>query len=149
MKIAFIYDHKIGSVLTEFFTGSRCYHIGFTDGVHFWDMGKIRRRRYWTGMYDITRVVLIDTPVPITAEYLEDKLDTDYSTYGYIDYLLFAFRKFGHYFGLLQKNKWGVICSDMVYIDLKANGWPVSYIEVPSPADLELSILGRKNALHT
>lgn len=45
------------------------------------------------------------------------------------------------------KDAGGVICSEMLADDLKANGWAVQFDEVPSPADLEQQILGRKNAI--
>lgn len=47
MQVVFVYGKPISSALTRFFTGSRCYHVGFTDGVKFWDMNLIRRRRLW------------------------------------------------------------------------------------------------------
>lgn len=33
--------------------------------------------------------------------------------------------------------------------DLIANGWKMVFPEVPSPADLELAILGRRDAINT
>ncbi len=141
MKIAFIYGKQPSSALTKLFTGSECYHVGFTDGAHFWDMNLIRRRRLWPGLYPETHVRLADCPVDVTAEYLEHRLDTDEATYGWKDYMLFAFRPLYHLFGQSTRNAGGVICSEMVYNDLKANGWPVVFEEVPSPADLERKLL--------
>ena len=148
MQIVFVYNKPLSSALTEFFTGSRCYHVGFTDGIRFWDMNKIRRRRLWKGLYPPDRYLLHDCPQGITAEYLDNMLDTDESEYGYLDYLMFLFRWPANFFGFRVKNAWGVICSELVYLDLKANGWSVDYYETPSPADLELSLIGRKNALY-
>lgn len=148
MQIVFVYDKPLSSALTKFFTGSRCYHVGFTDGVRFWDMNKIRRRRLWKDLYPSERIVLHPCPVEITAEYLDYKLDTDESEYGYLDYLMFLFRWPASALGLRVMNAWGLICSEMLYEDFRANGWSVTYEETPSPADLELSIMGRKNALH-
>lgn len=146
MKIAFIYGKRPSSTLTKFFTGSTCYHVGFTDGVRFWDMNLIRRRRLWP-MYPEGRVILADCPAEISAEYLDHRLDTDDATYGWRDYLLFALRPFYHLIGKSTRNAGGTICSEMVADDLRANGWPVQFDEVPSPADLELVILGRKDAI--
>lgn len=146
MKIAFIYGKRPSSTLTKFFTGSTCYHVGFTDGVRFWDMNLIRRRRLWP-MYPEGRVILMDCPVEVSAEYLDRRLDTDDATYGWRDYLLFALRPFYHLAGKSTRNAGGTICSEMVADDLRANGWPVQFDEVPSPADLELVILGRKDAI--
>lgn len=146
MKIAFIYGKRPSSTLTKFFTGSTCYHVGFTDGVRFWDMNLIRRRRLWP-MYPEGRVILMDCPVEVSAEYLDRLLDTDDATYGWRDYLLFALRPFYHLAGKSTRNAGGTICSEMVADDLRANGWPVQFDEVPSPADLELVILGRKDAI--
>lgn len=141
MKIALIYGKQPSSALTKFFTGSACYHVGFTDGAHFWDMNLTRRRRLWPGLYPESHVRLADCPVDVTAEYLEHRLDTDEATYGWQDYLLFALRPIYHLFGRSTRNAGGVICSEMVYDDLKANGWPVTLEEVPSPADLERVLL--------
>lgn len=146
MKIAFIYGKQPSSTLTKFFTGSACYHVGFTNGVHFWDMNLIRRRRLWP-LYPDSRVLLAECPVEISADYLDHMLDTDEHTYGWCDYLLFALRPLYHLFGQSTRNVGGVICSEMVADDLKANGWMVQFEEVPSPADLEQQILGKKNVI--
>lgn len=148
MKIVFIYGNRFNSRLTKLFTGSTCYHVGFTDGVKFWDMHKIRRRRLWDGMYPPARYLLADCPVPVTAEYLDHKLDTDNSTYGYVDYLLFGLRWFYHLVGKSTRNAGGVICSEMVADDLAACGWRKRFREVPSPADLEQVILKKKDAIN-
>lgn len=145
MKIAFIYGKKPSSWLTKLFTGSECYHVGFTDGQKFWDMSLIRRRRDWPH-YDAKNVLLADCPVEVTADYLNAKLDTDESKYGFVDYLLFALRPIYHFFGHSTRNAGGVICSEMIENDLIANGWKSPFYEVPSPADLELVFFGRKNA---
>lgn len=147
MKIAFVYGKRPAATLTKIFTGSTCYHVGFTDGVRFWDMHLIRRRRLWPA-YHAYRVVLADCPVAVTAEYLDHRLDTDDATYGWRDYLLFALRPIYHFFGKSTRNVGGVICSEMVANDLNAFGWPVRFHEVPSPSDLEVAILGRKDALN-
>lgn len=147
MNIAFIYGKQPSSTLTKFFTGSACYHVGFTNGVHFWDMNLIRRRRLWP-LYPDSHVLLTECPVEISADYLDHMLDTDDHTYGWRDYLLFALRPLYHLFGLSTRNAGGVICSEMVCNDLKALGWSVQFDEVPSPADLEFAIFGRKDAIH-
>lgn len=147
MKIAFIYGKKPSSTLTKLFTGSACYHVGFTDGHHFWDMHLIRRRRLWPGLYPAEHALLAECPVPVSAEYLDHKLDTDDATYGWLDYIRFALRPIYHLFGRSTRNAGGVICSELVANDLAANGWPVRWPEVPSPADLEEAILGRRDAL--
>lgn len=146
MKIAFIYGKRPSSILTKFFTGSTCYHVGFTDGAKFWDMNLIRRRRLWP-LYPDSHVVLAECPVDVPIDYLEHMLDIDDEVYGWRDYLLFALRPFYHLIGKSTRNAGGVICSEMVADDLKANGWAVRFNEVPSPADLEQQILGRKNAI--
>lgn len=148
MQIAFIYGKPVSSALTKFFTGSSCYHVGFTDGVKFWDMNLIRRRRLWPGLYPAERVILVGCPTHITAEYLDHMLDTDDAHYGMVDYLLFGLRWFYHLTGKSTRNAGGVICSEMVANDLIANNWTARFDEVPSPADLELAILGRKDAIN-
>lgn len=147
MKIVFIYGTAFSSRLTLFFTGSTCYHVGFTDGTKFWDMNKIRRRRIWPGLYPADQVILADAPVQVTAEYLDFLLDTGEDEYGFVDYLLFAMRGIYHLFGQSTRNAGGLICSEMVANDLVVNGWPMKFIEVPSPADLELLIFGRKDQI--
>ena len=144
MKIAFIYGKKPSSTLTKIFTGSTCYHVGFTDGVKFWDMHLIRRRRLWS-IYNNKKTVLIEAPVSITAEYLDHKLDTDEARYGIIDYGLFGLRPIYHLFGKSTRNAKGIICSEMVADDLNANGWRYTFKEVPSPADLEYALGGKRD----
>jgi hypothetical protein len=145
MKIAFIYgDAKnLSADLTEFWTGSRCYHVGFTDGIHFWDMNLIRRRRLWPVYPLEKKVILIECPVKVTIDYLEHQLDTSEVMYGWQDYLLFALRPIYHFFGKSTRNAGGEICSEMVANDLKACGWDWEFKEVPSPADLEKLLLFR------
>lgn len=146
MKVVFLYGKKVPSFLTRLFTGSTCYHVGFTDGARFWDMHLIRRRRLWS-RYEATDKVLIDAPVSITAEYLDHKLDTDEARYGVIDYILFALRPIYHLFGKSTRNADGLICSEMVADDLNSNGWRYTFKEVPSPADLELALGGKKDLI--
>lgn len=148
MKIAFIYGKRPSSLLTKLFTGSTCYHVGFTDGVHFWDMNLIRRRRVWAGLYDPAKVILAECPVAISREFLEHRLETDDSTYGYADYLMFALRPLYHLVGKSTRNRGGVICSEMVAGDLVINGWAARFAEVPSPATLEAAILGLIDAIN-
>lgn len=146
MKVAFVYGKQPSSTLTKFFTGSTCYHVGFTDGVRFWDMNLIRRRRLWP-LYPEARVRLADCPVAIDAEYLDRMLDTDDNHYGWLDYAMFALRPLYHLFGQSTRNARGVICSEMVADDLRVNGWTVLFAEVPSPADLEVAIFGGRDAI--
>ncbi len=146
MQIAFIYGNSLSSKLTKFFTGSTCYHVAFTDGTRMWDMHLIRRRRLWPH-YPQSRVILVPTPVPVTAEYLDHQLDTDEARYGVMDYLFFGFRWAYHLVGKSTRNAGGVICSEMVADDLRRNGWPVEFAEVPSPADLEARLLGLVDAI--
>ncbi len=137
MKLAFVYSKsKLPAKLTKFFTGSYCYHVAWVDEENnkMYDMNLIRRRRDWP-YYKET--ILIDVPVTITKEYLESKLSSDENTYGFIDYLLFAVRPLYHLVGLSTRNAKGVICSEMIYNDMVANGWSGRFKEVPSPADLE------------
>lgn len=147
MKVVFVYGKKPSSILTKIFTDSTCYHVGFTDGVKFWDMHKIRRRREWP-LYEEGKFICIECPVNVTSTYLDYMLDVDNSEYGKIDYLLFALRPIYHFFGLSTRNFGGTICSEMVANDLRACGWNHYFLEVPSPADLELSLLGKVNAIN-
>lgn len=146
MKVAFIYGKQPSATLTRVFTRSSCYHVGFTDGMFFWDMHLIRRRRLWPQYAAGRKVLLADCPAPVTRDYLEHQLSTDASTYGKADYALFALRPFFHLVGASTRNAGGIICSEMVANDLAACGWSVRFKEVPSPADLEVALLGRRNA---
>lgn len=146
MKLVFIYGTRFNSRLTKFFTGSSCYHIAFTNGEKLWDMNLIRRRRLWP-LYPAEQTIVVECPVAVTAEYLDRQLDTDDAQYGMVDYLLFGLRWAYHLVGKSTRNTGGMICSEMVANDLVACGWAERFAEVPSPADLELVILGRKDAL--
>ncbi len=138
MKIAFIYGKFPSSWLTQLFTGSSCYHVAFVDEEvgAMYDMNLLRRKRRWPH-YPIDKVKLVECPVPVPLLYLEAQLLDDEATYGYADYLLFALRPLYHLLGFSTRNKDGVICSEMIYNDLVANGWEGRFREVPSPADLE------------
>lgn len=140
MKVAFAYNHGISSVLTKFFTGSGCYHVFFTDGFHLWDMNLKMQRRLLTA-YQPENLRMVESPVPVSKEFLECKLDTFDESYGVMDYLLFALRPLYHLFGQSTRNQGGVICSELVYMFLRENGWTVEFNEVPSPADLERVLL--------
>jgi hypothetical protein len=148
MQVAFIYGDKLSSKLTRAFTGSTCYHVAFTDGRHMWDMHLIRRRRVWP-QYDPANVILRDLPhgVDVTRDYLEHMLETDTNRYGVIDYIRFGFRPLYHLIGRSTPNAGGIICSEMVADDMQRGGWTVHFPEVPSPADLEVVLLGRRNAI--
>lgn len=148
MQVAFIYGKPLSSELTLFFTGSSCYHVGFTDGVKFWDMNLLRRRRKWP-YYPAHRVILVNTPVPVSAAFLEEQLETDNSRYGVVDYVTFAWRWLANVLKVSTGNARGLICSEQVLLDLKLCGWapPEWMPKVPSPADLERALLGRVNAI--
>lgn len=151
MQVVFIYKKPISSFLTKLFTKSGCYHVGMTDGVKFWDMHKINRRRNWAGLYPADRVILVDTPVPVSAAYMDNELDTSEETYSFWDYAAFAVRWLYHLCGKSTRNYGGLICSEKIAIDLIKNGWDYKFPndEVPSPADLELALLGRINAIES
>jgi hypothetical protein len=143
MKIAFFYNKFPSSWLTKFWTGSTCYHVGIVDeGTNrFYDMNLLMRRRLWRGGYaEGHQYHLVESPVCISEEYMEKMLDTDENTYGWKDYLLFALRPVYHMFGKSTRNASGIICSEMVYNVLAANGWQHNFKEVPSPADLEKAL---------
>ena len=147
MKIAFISNpNKLSGKLTKFFTGSYCYHVALVDEINgvMYDQNLLLRRRLWPHYGDETTVTLIESPVKITSEYMEQLLSTDEATYGWIDYCLFALRPVYHLFGKSTRNANGVICSELVYSVLLMNGWKHRFKEVPSPADLERVLNGRK-----
>jgi hypothetical protein len=140
MKIAFIFnENKLSGKLTNFFTGCYCYHVGFVDEDRdiFYDMNLLRRKRRWS-VYraHVAQAILIECPVTISADYLEEQLLEDCNWYGVFDYALFALRPLYHALGKSTRNAGGVICSEMVYDDLVANGWHVVLPEVPSPCAL-------------
>ena len=149
MKVGFIYSKKkLSGKLTKFWTGSYCYHVVLVDEEkgRMYDQHLIFRRRFWPH-YDPASVLLVDTPVEVSREYLECLLDTDENTYGWLDYLLFALRPLFHLFGLSTPNAKGIICSELIDTILKIHGWKYEIYEVPSPADLELALLGKRNAI--
>lgn len=153
VKLVFVYmspTRHWESFLSKLFTGSDCYHVGWldTESDHFYDMFLIRRRRIYTGLYHPSDVYMVDQSY-VNVSYLERQLDSDENTYGFIDYLLFSVRGLFHLFGRSTPNAKGVICSEMISNDLTANGWKNFYKEVPSPADLEETFLGKRDYIHS
>lgn len=149
MKIAFIYSKsKLSGKLTKFFTGSYCYHVAWVNDELdlMWDMNLIERVRDWP-QYSPENVILINSPVSVSIDYLNAKLRSDENTYGWKDYCLFALRPFYHLLGKSTPNAGGKICSEKIYQDLVANGYPDTLKEVPSPADLEELLCGRRNLI--
>jgi hypothetical protein len=138
MKVVLFYDKEPQSTLCKWFTGSRAYHVGFTDGVWLWDMSWMRRRRLWSDK-KAGSVVMVDCPVDVSFGFLDTKLFTDDNHYGFLDYASFLFRRIAT---RLRFNGKGLICSEMVANDLKENGWlpPAWFPIVPSPADIELAL---------
>jgi hypothetical protein len=140
MKIAVIFNQdKFSGRLTRFFTGCYAYHLVFVDEEmgRMYDMNLLRRRRLWPH-YNEENYLLFDAPGNVTREYLEHMLDTDKNRYGVIDYCLFALRPLFHLFGKSTRNAGGVICSEMVNIDIRACGgvtpWELDD-PPPSPCD--------------
>lgn len=148
MQVAFVYGKKPNSTLTRIFTGSTCYHVGFTDGEWFWDMHQHRRVGPWKGRYPLARVILVDCPVPVTARFLDDQVLDQTVVYGFRDYIAFAFRWAYHLVGKSTRNYGGEICSEWVGNVLRLFGWPKTFPEVESPADLELELLGCRDAIN-
>lgn len=141
MKIAIIFNaDKLSGKLTKFFTGCYAYHVGFVDieNDKFYDMNLIRRRRVWTEYARKREYLLFDAPGNVTRDYLEHMLDTDKNRYGMLDYCLFALRPLFHLFGKSTVNAGGVICSEMINIDVLACGgvtpWGLND-PPPSPCD--------------
>ena len=93
MKLAIIFNTKrLSSQLTKLFTGCYAYHVAWVDVENnvMYDMNLLRRRRpwpYYTHKY--AQVRIYEVPGNVTREFLENKLTSDESHYGYIDYLLF------------------------------------------------------------
>lgn len=125
--------------LTFWFTGCRCYHVGWVDEATglFYDMYWVRRRRVWP-RYPVGQYLLFDCP-QVTREYLESKLTTDESEYGFVDYIRFSLRWLYHLFGQSTRNANGVICSEMLNNDMRECGvvtpWEID-AEPPSPCDI-------------
>jgi len=144
IKVAFIFadpSEKISARLTLIFTGCAAYHIGFVDTERnkFYDMNLIRRRRVWSEYERKRHCILFDAPGWIDADYLERMLDADKSRYSVLDYILFGLRPIYHLLGKSTPNAGGMICSEMVLIDLNANGANLPFDAKkapPSPCDL-------------
>ncbi len=144
VKIGFSYSRtKLSGWLTYIFTGSFAYHVFIVDDEtsKMYDMHLLMRRRSWPHYGDNANIKLVESPVPISSEYMERLLDTSESVYGWKDYLLFGLRPIFHLFGKSTRNVGGMICSELVYDILRENGWPVEFNEVPSPADLERALV--------
>ena len=151
MKIAIIVGNpkkNFLSKLTSIFTQCAAYHAGFLDeetGM-FYDMYWLRRRRKWP-RYDEQQVILFSED-NVTREYLEEKLSTDDSEYGFLDYLSFALKPIYHIFGKSTRNAGGLICSELIVRDIVACGGSTPFDpegSPPSPCDL-LSWLMKERA---
>jgi hypothetical protein len=137
-KLGIVHGNGLSSILTKFFTGSKAYHALWITDEYIYDMHLIRRRRN-RNAYDGHELHLYDFPF-VTQMYLEQKLSSDESTYGWRDYMLFALRPLYHLFGMNTRNANGVICSEMCNIDLVKSGYHTPWgLEdaPPSPKDLE------------
>ena len=136
MKIAIISNpKKLSSKLTQFFTGSPAYHICFVDENlgKMWDMNLLFRRRLWPH-YNPEHVTFYQSPVNVTVEDLELRLDTDEDWYSVLEYTAFAIKKL---FTNFRPSFKGAICSEKVAQILEAKGWLSPFEGTPSPADFE------------
>lgn len=141
-KLAIFFNQdSLSGKLTKIFTGSYAYHVAWVcekEDKSF-DMHLIRRRRLWSKLKINKTYIEYDFPM-VTFEYLDWRNDTDTSTYGFVDYLLFALKPFYHLFGKSTRNKNGKICSEMINDDLRVCGYTTPWRIVdapPSPADIE------------
>lgn len=154
MKIALIYsDSNFSSVLTQFFTGTRDYHICFVDDdlKTMWDQHWLFRQIPWhyenegSKHYD-----LFECPFPITAEELDQEVMQDVRDfcdehkhwinvlYGWRDYSMFALRPIYHALGKSTPNFGGTVCSGRVRDIGARRGWTELgsvFDAEPSPAD--------------
>lgn len=133
---------KLSAFLTQLFTGCPAYHSAWVDeeaGL-MWQMGLLRNRRKWPHYGSDRTVYLFDTPVPLSVEFMEEKLSTDQNHYGWYDYTMFLFRNVAKRLGLTMRNHVGTICSEMIVSDLIEAGWkdcPPEWVQSPpSPCDL-------------
>lgn len=140
MKLGIVFNHnKWNGKLTKLFTGCYAYHTTWVDEEEgfMYDMNKLRRKRHWP-RYKQDEVLLYDFP-QVTREYLERKLLTDDTTYGYVDYILFGFRWFYHLIGKPTRNAGGQICSEVTNVDLWNCGVKTPWHPKdapPSPCDI-------------
>lgn len=136
LGIVFGKEGDLLSDLCKFFTGSRAYHTFWVTEDYIYDMWLLRRRRNKT-KYDGMDCMYFDFP-KVTQDYLEARLTSSDTEYGFIDYVLFAFRPVYHFFGQPTRNAGGEICSEMTNNDLLSCGeftlWR-SEDAPPSPGD--------------
>ncbi len=127
---------KLSGKLTQLFTRSPAYHIGFVDTERgkFYDQHLIFRRRVWPHYSARNTITLYRCPVEVTADDLEWWLDHNEDWYGVFDYCAFAFKKLFH--GQRPSFK-GAICSEAVENILTWQGWASPFDFTPSPADFE------------
>ena len=112
-------NHSFTGRLCKLFTGLADYHVGITDGIHFWDQDLLFRKRNWNPREE--EVTLIKSPVPLTSDYLdylvlenvkdlcEDK--SIKNIYGYLEYIRIGLTRLGFEF---KHNIIGVVCSGRV-----------------------------------
>lgn len=156
MKIALIYadpKKKFSARLTQWFTGSNCYHVAFfSEFGACYDMHRLVRYRPWLGLYASSNVVLIDCPFEITIGDLQLKVlygvmqfcgakslgELLASMYGFRDYIGLALRPLYHLFGKSTRNYGGRICSGWMRDVAYQHDWTAlgrSSDPEPSPAD--------------
>lgn len=106
------------------------YHVAWTDGTHMWDMN-VKFRKIPADHYANRDVRLFDSPVPVTAEYLDSMVGK--RSYGFVDVALYPILQ------LLGLNWMGTHCSEAINDDLWFHGYRtpwVPYGAPPTPADM-------------
>lgn len=148
MKLVVLFNSdKLLGKLTKLFTGCYAYHTAWVSDKVMYDIHWTRRRRLWPGKYSSDTYLVFDFP-KVTQEYLEKKLTEDETKYSYLDYFLFCLRPFYHLFGYSTRNYNGMICSEMMNIDLRFCGYETPWDlkdPPPSPCDLYRWLIGDKN----
>lgn len=137
-KLCILYGNSFSSKLTQFFTGSKAYHVYWQTDTYIYEMHLLRVRRQ-RSQYDDRVKIEFNFP-GVTDKYLEEQLTDDANIYGFIDYLLFALRPFYHLIGKSSRNHNGEICSEACNNDLRACGYETPWLPEdapPSPADIE------------
>lgn len=153
MKLALIWsDKKLSAKLTEFFAGTRDYHIAFVsdDGVVMWDQHWLFRREDWQAYsrnkhFDLFPCPFEISPAQLDAEVFQDVIDFCGKKpwlevlYGWRDYIAFALRPVFHAFGRSTPNFGGRVCSGRIRdIGATHSGWLGLGTEQdpePSPSD--------------
>lgn len=141
---------RLYTLALKLFSGSRIKHVGYLDvkSQMFHEMKETFVSVPWgprlaEALRDGDKIRIVDAPEyisPETTNALHIAAGNGIQ-YGVVDYILFAIRPIYRLIGKPVRNYGGWICSEIVYIALRIEGWAKTYVSVPSPGDLYRTLM--------